>query len=59
MQLGHSQTILFFILNPSSPKGFFIEHLGVAIRTKLLSIIIISLLLVKDLYQYSDYGNNN
>ena len=25
----------------------------------MLSIIIISLLMVKDWYQYSDYGNNN
>ena len=28
MQLGHFQTILNIILNPFSPKGFFIEYLG-------------------------------
>ena len=28
MQLGHSQTILIIIFNPSSPKVFVIEHLG-------------------------------
>ena len=59
MQLGNSQTILIIIFNPFSPKGFLSNTLLMSIRTKLLSIIIISLLMVKDWYQYSDYGNNN
>ena len=59
MQLGHSQTILINILTLSAPKVFLSNILVMSIRTKLLYIIIISLLMVKDWYQYSDYGNDN
>ena len=59
MKLGHSQPILIIILTLSAPKVFLSNTLVMSIRTKLLSIIIISLLMVKDWYQYSDYGDNN
>ena len=59
MQLGHSQKILIIIFNPFSPIGFLSNTLVMSIGIKLLFIIIISLLMVKDWYEYSDYGNNN
>ena len=55
MQLDNSD----HYFKPVQPQRFLLNTLLMSISTKLLSILIISLLMVKDWYQYSDYGNNN